>query len=44
MKILNAVPELGKPLTEQQIRGFLEKSKLNLQLGTQIITSKSQKK
>jgi len=34
MKILNAIPELGKPLTEQQIREFLERSKLNLQLGT----------
>ena len=34
MKIINAIPGFGKLLTEQQIREFLGKSKLNLQLGT----------
>lgn len=34
MKILNAIPGLGKPLTELQVKEFLVKAKLNLQLGT----------
>jgi general stress protein 26 len=34
MKILNAMPGLSKPLTEPEVREFLVKSKLNLQLGT----------
>ncbi len=34
MKILNAIPGFGKPLNEQQVREFLGKAKLNLQLGT----------
>jgi nitroimidazol reductase NimA-like FMN-containing flavoprotein (pyridoxamine 5'-phosphate oxidase superfamily) len=34
MKILNAIPGFGKPLTEPEVREFLERSKLNLQLGT----------
>lgn len=34
MKILNAMPGFGKPLTEPEVREFLGKSKLNLQLGT----------
>ena len=34
MKIYNALPGFGKQLSEQQVREFLEKSKLNLQLGT----------
>ncbi|OLB89473.1 MAG: hypothetical protein AUH25_06925 [Thaumarchaeota archaeon 13_1_40CM_38_12] len=34
MKIVNAMPGLGKSLSEQQVRDFLARSKLNLQLGT----------
>jgi len=34
MKILNAIPGLGQQLTEQQVKDFLVKAKLNLQLGT----------
>ncbi len=34
MKILNALPGFSKPLTEPEVREFLGKSKLNLQLGT----------
>jgi len=34
MKIVNAMPGLGKSLSEQQVRDFLVRSKLNLQLGT----------
>jgi nitroimidazol reductase NimA-like FMN-containing flavoprotein (pyridoxamine 5'-phosphate oxidase superfamily) len=34
MKIHNAIPGFGKQLNEQQVREFLETSKLNLQLGT----------
>ncbi len=34
MKIVNAMPGLGKLLSEQQVRDFLARSKLNLQLGT----------
>jgi len=34
MKILNAIPGLGQPLTEQQVKEFLGKARLNLQLGT----------
>ncbi len=34
MKIVNAIPGLGKSLSEQQVRDFLVCSKLNLQLGT----------
>ena len=34
MKILNAMPGLSRPLTEQQVKEFLSNSKLNLQLGT----------
>ncbi len=34
MKIINAIPGFGQLLTEQQVREFLVKSKLNLQLGT----------
>ena len=34
MKINNAIPGFGKQLSEQQVREFLEISKLNLQLGT----------
>lgn len=34
MKIVNAIPGLGKSLSEQQVRDFLAGSKLNLQLGT----------
>jgi len=34
IKIVNAMPGLGKSLSEQQVRDFLARSKLNLQLGT----------
>ena len=34
MKILNAIPEYGLSLTEQEIKDFLSNSKLNLHLGT----------
>jgi len=34
LKIVNAMPGLGKSLSEQQVRDFLARSKLNLQLGT----------
>ncbi|MDQ4074451.1 MAG: pyridoxamine 5'-phosphate oxidase family protein [Thermoproteota archaeon] len=34
MKILNTGPELGSPLSEQEIISFLSNSKLNLHLGT----------
>ena len=34
MKILNASPGFGSPLTEQEIQSFLSKSKLNVHLGT----------
>ena len=34
MKIINAIPGHGQLLTEQQVREFLGKSRLNLQLGT----------
>ena len=34
MKIINAIPGFGQLLTEQQVREFLGKSRLNLQLGT----------
>jgi len=34
MKIVNAMPGLGRSLSEQQVRDFLAGSKLNLQLGT----------
>lgn len=34
MKIVNAIPGFGQLLSEQQVRDFLGKSKLNLQLGT----------
>ncbi|HSB56336.1 MAG TPA: pyridoxamine 5'-phosphate oxidase family protein [Nitrosopumilaceae archaeon] len=34
MKIINALPGFSPLLTEQQVREFLLKSKLNLQLGT----------
>ena len=34
IKIINASPEFGKPLTEQEINKFLTHSKLNVHLGT----------
>ena len=34
MKIINAIPGMGQLLSEQQVREFLGKSRLNLQLGT----------
>jgi len=34
MRILNASPELGTPLTEEQTRKFLGNSKLNIHIGT----------
>jgi hypothetical protein len=34
IKIINASPEFGKPLTEQEINEFLTHSKLNIHLGT----------
>jgi nitroimidazol reductase NimA-like FMN-containing flavoprotein (pyridoxamine 5'-phosphate oxidase superfamily) len=34
VKILNAIPGFGQQLTEQQVKEFLGKAKLNLQLGT----------
>ncbi len=34
MRILNASPGFGSPLTEQEIKDFLANSKLNLHLGT----------
>ena len=33
-KIINASPEFGKSLTEQEINDFLASSKLNIHLGT----------
>ncbi|MCI4432871.1 MAG: pyridoxamine 5'-phosphate oxidase family protein [Nitrosopumilus sp.] len=34
MKVINAIPGLGPDLSEQQVRNFLEISKLNLQIAT----------
>ncbi len=34
MRILNASPSFGSPLTEQEIKDFLTNSKLNVHLGT----------
>lgn len=34
MKILNASPGFGSPMTEDEARNFLSNSKLNIQLGT----------
>ena len=34
MKILNASPGFGSPMTEDEVRSFLSNSKLNIQLGT----------
>lgn len=34
IRILNADPEFGSPLTEQQIREFLLNSKLDIHIGT----------
>jgi hypothetical protein len=34
MRIINASPEFGKSLTEQDINDFLTSSKLNIYLGT----------
>ena len=34
MKILNASPGFGKPLTERQLKDFLEKSILQMHIGT----------
>ncbi|MBI5133147.1 MAG: pyridoxamine 5'-phosphate oxidase family protein [Thaumarchaeota archaeon] len=34
MKILNASPGFGSPMTEDEVRNFLSNSKLNIQLGT----------
>jgi len=34
MKVFNAIPGMSKPLTESEVREFLGKAKLNLQLGT----------
>ena len=34
MKIVNAIPGFGPPLSEQRVRDFLVNSKLNLQLAT----------
>ena len=34
MRILNAAPGFSSPLTEQEIKDFLETSRLNLHLGT----------
>ena len=34
MKVVNAIPGLGPDLSEQQVRNFLEISKLNLQIAT----------
>jgi len=34
IKIINASPEFGKALTEQQINEFLTSSKLNVHIGT----------
>lgn len=34
MKILNASPNFGSPMTEDEVRNFLSNSKLNVQLGT----------
>ena len=34
MKILNANPGVGAPLTEQQTKDFLTTSKLNIHIGT----------
>jgi hypothetical protein len=34
VKIFNAIPGVGRQLTEHEVRDFLTKSKLNLQLGT----------
>ncbi len=34
MKIINASPEFGSPLNEQEVKDFLSNSKLNLHLGT----------
>lgn len=33
-RIINASPEFGKSLTEQEINDFLTSSKLNIHLGT----------
>lgn len=34
MKILNASPNFGSPMTEDEVKNFLSNSKLNIQLGT----------
>jgi nitroimidazol reductase NimA-like FMN-containing flavoprotein (pyridoxamine 5'-phosphate oxidase superfamily) len=34
MKLFSAIPGMAKPLTESEVREFLGKAKLNLQLGT----------
>ena len=34
MKILNASPGFGTPLTEHELKGFLANSKLNIHIGT----------
>jgi len=34
MKVVNAIPGFGPDLSEQQVKNFLETSKLNLQIGT----------
>ncbi|MBM2818491.1 MAG: putative Pyridoxamine 5'-phosphate oxidase [Nitrosarchaeum sp.] len=34
MKVINAIPGFGPDLSEQQIKNFLETSKLNLQIAT----------
>ena len=34
MRIFNASPGFGAPLTEEEVKGFLTNSKLNVHLGT----------
>ncbi|MCC2648727.1 MAG: hypothetical protein K0R16_1530, partial [Nitrososphaeraceae archaeon] len=34
MRILNASPGFGAPLTEEEVKDFLTNSKLNVHLGT----------
>ena len=34
MKVVNAIPGFGPDLSEQQVKNFLETSKLNLQIAT----------